>query len=179
MIRRIRFALGAVLGVAAFAAASAGATADATATLLGVSKDWSALTSGTGTSKICYALSKPISTDPRKAKRDPIYFLITDWPGRRAKSEPQAVPGYQYREGSTVIAQVGDDKFEMFTQNDGGAGSAWVRQRADEVRLVDAMKRGQQLIVIGTSKRGTMTHDTYSLAGLSDALDKIHTACGM
>jgi hypothetical protein len=24
-----------------------------------------------------------------------------------------------------------------------------------------------------------MTHDTYSLAGLSDALDKIHTACGM
>jgi hypothetical protein len=24
-----------------------------------------------------------------------------------------------------------------------------------------------------------MTHDTYSLAGLSDALDKINSACGM
>jgi hypothetical protein len=178
MIRRTRFALGALLGAAAFALATAGASAD-TATLLGVSKDWSALTSGSGSAKICYALAKPATTDPRKAKRDPIYFLITDWPGRRTKSEPQAVPGYVYKDGSTVTAQVGGDKFMMFTQNDGGAGSAWVRERADEVRLIDAMKRGQQLIVIGTSKRGTMTHDTYSLAGLSDALDKIHTACGM
>jgi hypothetical protein len=178
MIRRTRFALGILAGAAAFVVAATGALAD-TATLLGVSRDWSALTSGSGTTKICYALAKPTTTDPKKAKRDPIYFLITDWPGRRAKSEPQAVPGYQYKDGSTVTAQVGSDSFEMFTQNDGGAGSAWVRQRADEVRLIDAMKRGQQLIVIGTSKRGTMTHDTYSLAGLSDALDKIHSACGM
>ena len=41
------------------------------------------------------------------------------------------------------------------------------------------MRRGQQLIVTGTSQRGTATRDTYSLAGLSDALDKIHAACGM
>jgi hypothetical protein len=178
MIRRTRIAMGALAGAAAFVVAATGAFAD-TATLLGVSRDWSALTSGSGTSKICYALSKPTVTDPKKAKRDPIYFLITDWPGRRAKSEPQAVPGYQYKDGSTVTAQVGGDKFEMFTQNDAGAGSAWVRQRADEVRLIDAMKRGQELVIIGTSKRGTLTHDTYSLAGLSDALDKIHNACGM
>jgi hypothetical protein len=155
--------------------------ADEPATLLGVTKDWSAFTSGSGGSKICYTLSKPVSTDPKKAKRNPIYFIITDWPGRKpkTKSEPEAVPGYLYKDGSTVSAQVGGSKFEMFAKNDAGAGAAWVRERADEVRLIEAMKHGKQLVVTGTSQRGTVTRDTYSLAGLSDALQKIHDACGM
>lgn len=178
MTSKALISLGAV--GAALLLSLATAAAD-TPTLLGVSKSWSAFTSGAGSSKICYALSKPTATDPKKAKRDPIYFLITDWPARspKAKSEPEAVPGYQYKEGSTVIAQVGSDKFELFTQNEAGEGAAWVRKRTDEVRLIDAMRRGQELIVIGTSRRGTETHDTYSLAGLSEALDKIHAACGM
>jgi len=67
----------------------------------------------------------------------------------------------------------------MFAKNDAGAGAAWVRERADEVRMIEAMKRAKQLIVTGTSQRGTLTHDTYSLAGLSDSLSKIHEACGM
>ena len=151
------------------------------ATLLVASKDWSAYTSGSGDAKICYVLSKPVSMEPKKAKRDAAYFIITDWPGRKpkTKSEPEAVPGYLYKEASPVTAQVGGDKFEMFAKNEDGAGAAWVRARADEVRLVEAMKRGQQLVIIGTSQRGTVTHDTYSLAGLADALAKIHDACGM
>ncbi len=111
------------------------------ATLLGVTKDWSAFTSGAGSSKTCYALSKPVSTAPKK-KRDPIYFLITDWPGRHVKAEPEAVPGYQYKEGTTVTATVGGASFNMFVKNDNGAGAAWVRERADEARLIDAMKGG-------------------------------------
>jgi|SRR5579871_2469045 len=176
-----RIALGAMFAAAVLAPSVGPAAADSPATLLVVNKGWSAFTSGSGSSKICYALSKPTATDPKKAKRDPIYFIVTDWPGRspKAKSEPEAVPGYQYKDGSTVTAQVGADKFEMFTQNADGAGAAWVRKKADEVRLIEAMRRGQELIVIGTSKRGTETHDTYALAGLSDVLDKIHAACGM
>jgi len=166
----------------AFAASALGAAAAAEpATLLGVNKDWSAFTTGSGGSKICYALAKPVSSDPKKAKRDPIYFIITDWPGRRpkTKSEPEAVPGYLYKDGTTVSAQVGGAKFEMFAKNDAGAGAAWVRERADEVRMIEAMKKSKQLVVTGTSQRGTVTRDTYSLAGLSDALQKIHEACGM
>ncbi len=180
MIPKTRIACGALFAGAALALSLGAATAD-TATLLGVNKDWSAFTSGSGSGKICYALSKPTATDPKKAKRDPIYFIITDWPGRspRAKAEPEAVPGYQYKDGSSGTAQVGSDKFELFTKNDAGAGAAWVRKKTDEVRLIDAMRRGQELIVTGTSKRGTETHDRFSLAGLSDALDKIHASCGM
>jgi len=172
-----RLALRALFGCAVLALAAIPAAAD-TPTLLGVSHDWSAFTSGTGSSKICYAISKPISTKP-KAKRDPIYFLINDWPGRRAKSEPEFVPGYQYKDGGTVTASVGGVAVTFFTQNDAGQGAAWVRERADEVKLITAMKSGSALVVTGASKRGTKTTDTFSLNGLSDALDKIHTACGM
>lgn len=162
------------------ATTTAAAFAD-TATLLGVNKDWSAFTAGSGGSKICYTLSKPVSSEPTKAKRDPVFFIITDWPGRKpkTKSEPEVVPGYLYKDGATVNAQVGSQKFELFAKNDGGAGAAWVRERADEVRLIEAMKKGKQLVVTGTSLRGTVTRDTYSLAGLGDALQKIHEACGM
>ncbi|HWD28817.1 MAG TPA: invasion associated locus B family protein [Rhizomicrobium sp.] len=174
MIRASYLAFGLLLA----GAATVPAAAD-DATLLGTTKDWSALTSGTGSDKVCYAMAKPHASDPRKIKRDPIYFLVTDWPSRHTKSEPEAVPGYQYKDGAAVTAQVGADKFEFFTQNDGTAGSAWIRKRNDEVRLVEAMRNGQNLVVTGTSKRGTVTKDTYSLAGLGDALDRIHKECGM
>ncbi len=180
MIRFTRIAVAALLGVAGLALIPGAGAATDSPTLLGVSSAWSAFTSGSGGSKICYAVSKPTATSP-KAHRDPIYFVITDWPGRspKTKSEPEVVPGYQYKDGSTVTVAVGSDKFEFFTKNDDGAGAAWVRARADEIKLIETMKRGQQLLVTGTSKRGTTTRDTYSLAGLQDALDKIHASCGM
>ncbi|HEY6578138.1 MAG TPA: invasion associated locus B family protein [Rhizomicrobium sp.] len=147
--------------------------------MLGVFKNWAAYTTGAGDAKVCYALSRPTSSEPRKARRDPIYFLINDWPGRKAKAEPEIVPGYQYKDGSDVAVQLGADKFTFFTKNEDGAGGAWVEAQADEQRLVEAMKNASEVVVTGTSKRGTETRDTYSLAGLSEALDKAHQSCGM
>ena len=173
-----RLTIAALIAAGATIAPLAAAQAD-DPTLLGGFNAWSAYSNGTGDGKVCYALAQPTSKQPAKIKRDPVYFLINDWPKRGAKGEPEVVPGYQYKDNSKATVQVGSDKFDFFTKNEDGVGGAWVEQPADEVRLIDAMKRGQQIIVIGTSKRGTMTHDTYSLAGLSDALDKIHAACGM
>jgi invasion protein IalB len=166
-----------VLAAAAISLAASAATAD-TPTLLGISKDWTAFMSGSGSSKICYALSKPTSTSPKK-KRDAIYVLITDWPSRHAKAEPEVVPGYLYKEGTKVTATVGGTAFELFVKNENGAGAAWVRHHDDEARLIDAMRGSSTLVVTGTSARGSTTKDTYSLAGLGDALDRIHQACGM
>ncbi len=146
---------------------------------LGTFKSWSAYVSGAGDGKVCYALSSPKMTEPVKVKRDAVYFLINDWPSRKAKSEPEIVPGYEYKDESKVTAEVGADKFEFFTKNEGKSGGAWVDQQPDEVRLIEAMRRGAEIIVTGISKRGTMTRDTYSLAGLSDALDEVHKACGL
>jgi hypothetical protein len=148
-------------------------------TFLGAFKDWSAYSRGSGDAKVCYTLSEPKVKEPASAKRDPTYFLINDWPGRRAKGEAEVVPGYQYREGSTVTVQVGKEKFDFFTKNQGRSGGAWVLNPADEKHLLAAMRGGLTAIVTGTSKRGTETRDIYGLSGMGDALDKIHDACGM
>ncbi len=166
-----------VAGTSTFAALAPAQAEDPT--LLGGFKSWSAYSLGTGDSKVCYALSQPTSKTPPKVKRDPVYFLINDWPSRGAKSEPEIVPGYQYKDTSTVTVQVGADKFPFFTKNEDGVGGAWVEQQPDEVRLIEAMKGAPQAIVTGISKRGTMTRDTYSLAGLGDALEKIYQTCNL
>lgn len=167
-----------VIAAALLSGVSAAAYADPPEKL-GDYRSWSAYASGSGDAKVCYVVSRPKMMEPTKVKRDAVYFLINDWPGRKAKGEPEIVPGYQYKEGSKVNVEVGPDKFEFFTKNDGEAGGAWVEQQADEGRLIEAMRRGAEIVVIGTSKRGTTTRDTYSLAGLSEALDKVHEACGL
>ncbi|MFO1120388.1 MAG: invasion associated locus B family protein [Rhodospirillales bacterium] len=43
--------------------------------------------------------------------------------------------------------------------------------------IVAAMKAGKAMIVRGTSARGTLTTDTYSLSGFSAALAAIDKAC--
>jgi hypothetical protein len=102
---------------------------------------------------------------------------MNDWPARHVDSEPEFVPGYSYKDGATVMVQIGSDKFAFFTKNDGGSGSAWAQQVSDEPRMADAMKRGSELIVIGNSARGTLTRDTFSLSGVTAALNKVHAAC--
>jgi len=173
-----RFASAALLAGSALVLGLVPAAAEQ-ATVLGVFQKWSAFSSGTGDAKVCYALSQPASTEPKRAKRDPIYFLINDWPSRKAKAEPEIVPGYLYKDGSAVSVQVGADKFVFFTKNDGAAGNAWVQAEADEERLIAAMKANSLAVVTGQSKRGTLTRDTYAMAGLSEALDKVHQACGL
>jgi hypothetical protein len=159
-----------------FALATPG-TAD-NATLLGVSKNWQAFSAGSGSDKVCYAVARPSSSEPRKAHRDPIGFLVNDWPDKKARAQPEIVPGYKYKEGSQVTVEVGSDKFTFYTSNDGGVGSAWMKT-SEEARLIDAMQRGSEAVVTGISAHGTMTHDTYSLGGMSDALAKVHSACAM
>jgi len=106
-----------------------------------------------------------------------VFFLISSWPGRKVQNEPSVVPGYQYKVGTKVQVQVGSDKFDLFIKNDGQAGGAWVENPADEKRLIDAMKRGADMSVTGTSSRGTLTRDNYSLSGISAALDKVAATC--
>ena len=57
---------------AAALAVATPALADA-ANLLGVFKNWTAYSTGSGDSMTCYAMSKPRATQPRGAKRGDIY----------------------------------------------------------------------------------------------------------
>ena len=44
-------------------------------------------------------------------------------------------------------------------------GGAWLASAADEAGFVATLKKGSNLVIKGTSQRGTDTTDTYTLAG--------------
>jgi hypothetical protein len=167
------------VAVAFVAAAFAGSAAPAAEapTLMGSFKAWFVYSVGADRTRVCYALARPANSTPKGARRDPIYIIISTWPARGIRNEPSVVPGYPYKDGSTVEISVGNDKFTLFTQNQGTNGGAWIKSSEDEARLIQAMKGGISMRVTGTSRRGTVTRDEYSLAGISAALDAIANAC--
>jgi len=168
--------LSSLCGAALLAAAPAFADA---ANLLGVFKNWSAYSTGSGDSMTCYAMSTPRAVRPTGAKRNSIYLMVSDWPGRKIKAEPEIVPGYEYKPNVAVSLEIGADKFEFFSRNDGKAGTAWLRNLGDSGRLSSALGSGVLAVAMGTSAKGTKTVDTYSLAGFGDAVAKIHAVCNM
>jgi hypothetical protein len=169
-----------MLAAAGLCLAIGPAVAAESATLLGVFDSWSAYTAGNGASKTCYILSKPRAVQPRGAKRGPIFLMVSDWPARKVKAEPQIVYGYPTKEGTSGASLgVGGDKFTFFMRNVQEDGSGWLHSLGDNDKLIDDMRGGVTAVAKGLSKRGTHTTDTYSLTGFSAALDKAHSACGM
>ena len=149
------------------------------ANLLGAFKNWEAFSTGTGSSMTCYALSAPRATEPKGTKRAPIFLMFSDWPSRRVKAEPEVVAGYAYKLTSPVTLGIGGDRFNFFSRNDGQNGTAWLQNLNDTSSLMEALSHGVSAVAIGTSARGTKTVDTYALAGFTDAMAKIHSACNM
>jgi hypothetical protein len=114
---------------------------------------------------------------PENVQRGDVFFLISSWPATKTANQPSIVPGYPYAANSKAKVQVGSDTFDFFTMNEAGTGGAWMADVAEEKKLIAAMRRGTSMIVTGTSARGTLTTDDYSLSGLSAALDKLGDAC--
>jgi invasion protein IalB len=157
---------------AATAAAPAG---DTQPTLLAQYGDWGAYTAAPGGAKVCFALSKPkiSKTEPTGRKRDQTYVFISTRPAENVKNEVSVIIGYPFKTASDATAEIGTARFAMYTQNDG----AWIKNIAEEARMVDAMRKGGDLTVKGTSGRGTQSIDQYSLKGLAQALDRAEQEC--
>lgn len=146
------------------------------AVLLGQFGDWGAYKASPDSKSVCFALSKPTSaeTDPPGRNRDPAYVFVSTRPAEKVKDEVSVIVGYPQKAG--VEAQVtvdGSSKYTLYTQDDG----AWVKNAAEEPQMVEAMRKGTTMVVTSESSRGTKTTDTYSLRGVSDALDKVASEC--
>ena len=137
-------------------------------TLLGQYSDWGAYTASPGGNKMCFALAKPKSTkiEPAGRSRDPAYVFVSTRPADNVKNEISVIIGYPFKTSSDATAEIGNTKFAMYTQNDG----AWIKNVAEEARLVEAMRKGAELTVKGSSGRGAQSVDQYSLKGLSQAV---------
>ena len=141
-------------------------------TLLEKFKDWSAY-AASGSPKVCFAVAKPTKSNPKKIKRGPIFFYISQWPADKVANEISVKMGYPFGEGAKTTVTVGSAKFDMFTKDEG----AFVEKPDMETKLIEAMKSGSTMKIEGKSVRGTATSDVYSLNGLSDALDRAAKEC--
>jgi invasion protein IalB len=167
--------LASVASLPAIAQTAPKAAGDVQPTLLGQYGDWGAYTATPSGGKVCFALAKPKTskTEPPGRKRDPSYLFISTRPKENVKNEVSLVIGYPFKTSSDATAEIGSATFAMYTQNDG----AWIKNVAEEARMVEAMRKGADLTVKGTSGRGTLSTDQYSLKGLAQALDKIDQEC--
>jgi invasion protein IalB len=122
--------------------------------------------------KICYALAEPKSRAP-KLNRDPAYLFVSTRPAENVRNEISVVVGFAIKEGSDATVEVGNMSFPFYTKND----SAWIKNAAEEGKLIDAMRKGSDLVVKSTSGRGNVTTDRYSLSGIAQALDRAAQEC--
>lgn len=137
-------------------------------TLLGQFGDWGAYTANSGGRTLCYAIAKPSSQATR-----PAYVFIATRPTENVRNEVSIIVGYPFKPGFEATVDIGSAKYAMFTQNDG----AWVKNPAEEARMVDAMRKGSDLVVSGESGKGTKSTDRYTLRGLGQALDRVAQEC--
>ncbi len=144
-------------------------------TLLGQFGDWGAYTASPGGKKVCFALGKPSNskTTPPNRPRDPAYMFISSRPSEKVRDEVSIIFGYGFKPNADASIEISGANYAMYTQADG----AWVKNAAEETRLVDAMRKGADLTVKGTSAKGTASVDVYSLRGLPEALNRVGQEC--
>jgi len=144
-------------------------------TLLGQFGDWGAYTATPGGKKICFALAKPKSaeTRPPDRPRNEPYMFISTRPAEKVANEVSIIVGYPFKTSTEATAEVGATTFALYTQGDG----AWIKNAGEEAHMVDAMRQGESVVVKGMSSHGTQSTDTYSLQGLSEALDRVAQEC--
>jgi hypothetical protein len=144
-------------------------------TLIGQFGTWGAYTATPNGKKVCFALAKPSSskTNPPNRPRDPAYAFVSTRPAEKVTNEVSVMIGYTLKPGSESTLEVGGASYAMYTQGDG----LWIKNAAEEERMVDAMRKASDVVVKGMSAKGTETTDTFSLKGLSQALDKLAQDC--
>ena len=143
--------------------------------LIGQFGTWGAYTATPNGRKVCFALAKPSSskTNPPNRPRDPAYAFVSTRPAEKVVNEVSIMIGYVLKPGSESTLEVGGATYAMYTQGDG----LWIKNAAEEERMVDAMRKAPDVVIKGVSAKGTETTDTFSLKGFSQALDKLAQDC--
>jgi hypothetical protein len=156
-------------------AAAASVAGGAEPTLVGQFGTWGAYTAAPNGKKVCFALAKPASskTNPPNRPRDPAYAFVSTRPAEKVVNEVSIMIGYALKPGSESTLEVGGGTFAMYTQGDG----LWIKNAAEEEKMVEAMRKSPEVVVKGMSAKGTETIDTFSTKGLAQALDKLAQDC--
>ena len=140
--------------------------------LLDTFHDWGAYMAR-GKEKTCYALASPKERAPSTLKRDQAYVFISSRPSENVRNEVSIIMGFPLKENGEAKAEIGSASYELI----GKGTNAWIKNAAKEPQLVEDLKKGSKLTVKAASNKGSQTTDSYSLAGLSQALERVQKEC--
>ncbi len=141
--------------------------------LLGTYSDWSAYVFMEGDHKVCYMASQPSKAEGNYTRRGEVFALITHRPAEGTKNVFSYITGYPYKPGSDATVKIGSNNFTLFTQDE----TAWAADATADNKIAATIKRGSNMVIKGTSVRGTLTTDTFGLKGSSAAHEAISKEC--
>jgi len=162
----------------ALSVAATGAFAQDTTNRVAAKTDWSVFVESSPTE--CWAVSKPKETVNTKGgrtvavNRGNILLMVSYRPDQNVSGEVYFTGGYPFANGSSVSLKIGDTTFELFTQGE----DAWPASASDDSKIITAMKRGADAVLVANSSRGTRTQDTFSLLGFTAAVEEAAKRCG-
>jgi hypothetical protein len=160
-----------MLGASLFAATAA--TASAQTKLVDTFNDWHLYSHNSSSENVCFVASTPKTSEPASANRQPTYFYISAWPKDGVRTELSVKFGYPFKEGSEATITIGNDTFKLFIKGDRG----FVNNPIEELKLLEAMKGGSTMVVEGVSKQGTVTKESFSLMGVTKAVQTLTSQC--
>lgn len=169
---------GALLGGAVALVGTMAAAQEESTNNVAVKTDWNVFVESDPTE--CWAISPPKNTVNTKrgrvvsVRRGDIGLFVTFRPSAKVEGEISFTGGYPYQPDSTVALQIGNDRFDLFTEGEW----AWPASKEEDARIVAAMRRGAEAIVTGLSNKGTTTKDTFSLYGFTAAYEEAAKRCG-
>jgi invasion protein IalB len=137
--------------------------------------DWT-LYSTAPAPQICFLVGTAAPSDVPGLKRSPPLMYVSAWPKDGVKSEVSIKLGFVPKKASEpTIAITGQVSatFKLFVKED----RAFVADATQELKLIEAMKKGTKLTVQSTQEAGTTVTDTYSLAGVTNALQALAAGC--
>src|SRR5271157_5443680 len=169
--------------------------------------DWNVFVGKAGKGRICYTLAQPKAREPDSLKRDPGYAFISDRPAEGVRNEVSFIMGFDISGGTvaeaksdaesdaksdakpaakakanakakpkaiaTPLATVGEESFDLLPKG----GDLWVKNAARESALITEMKKGAALEIKAASIKGNESTDSYSLAGFSQAMERLQKEC--
>lgn len=141
--------------------------------LLATHGDWQTYTRFDGQARICYVLTEPKTKFPSTVNHGDIYFMVANWKSGAAVEQPSFLADFSLKTDKPPIVRVGNGRYPMYvSQNEG-----FIESGDDEKRLIRAMRAGSNMRIEAVSGRGTVVGYTFSLSGVTAALQRARQAC--
>jgi len=135
--------------------------------------DWDLMVDSNAPHLFCFVTSEPKTSEPQDIQREAPRAYVSAWPKDGIRAEVSFLPGYKIKKNAQGTATVSPSGFRLF----GSSDRAYVSDSTQELKLLEAMRKGSTMTVAVPSDGGATVTDTYSLNGVGLALQKLQETC--